>query len=72
MHTVYTNEDSGTFILCEGCWRDLSTSEKINFYRIAHEKWWSDSENWEEIVKAIRYPYWWRNKSGYYLTFEEC
>ena len=71
-HTVWNNEGSGSSILCEGCWHDLSTPEKLRYYRIAYEKWWADGRDWKEYEMAIRYPYHWRNKSGVFLTFEEA
>jgi len=72
MHTVWENEGTGSSVLCEGCWNDLSIPEKVAYYKIAYERWWSDGNDWEVYEKAIWCPYWWRNKSGAYLTLEEA
>jgi hypothetical protein len=73
MHTVWHNEGSGSAVLCEGCWHDLAIPEKLKFYKMAYERWWSGEgwEKWEEIEKSIIHPYYWRNESGAYLSFKE-
>lgn len=75
-HSLAFSEGTGCIILCEGCWRDLSLSEKIKYYRQWYDKVIGDQTDyeftWEQIEMAIKYPYYWRNKSGAYLSIMEC
>lgn len=72
-HEVMTSENTwARSLLCDGCWRDLSTSEILNFYRSVYEERPEGGDSWEDIERAIRYPFWWRSRSRVYLSIEEC
>lgn len=70
-HTVMHNEGEGSGLLCEGCWRDLSTESKVWHYRKFYEAHWAKTgrNDWNEIERAIRHPYHWRDKSGVVLEW---
>lgn len=74
-HSVSYNEGTGCSLVCEGCWRDLPTMQKVEIYRRRHSEETARGNHdftWEQIEMAVRYPYYWRNKTGMFLTLEEC
>ncbi len=63
-HLVMLNETRGISVLCEGCWRDLSIEEKLRAYRRFYDQYWKDRDDlsWEQVERAIRFPFHWRNR----------
>lgn len=70
-HTVWYNEGSGSSIICEACWQDISEKEKLRLYRLAWEELWQQYRTWGEIEKAIVYPFHWRNPNGPFLKITD-
>ena len=75
-HSVQYDEGYGSSIICEACWRDISMSEKLNIYKQRWTKVYKDRQDswaysWEEIEKAIQYPFYWENTTGYTLRILE-
>jgi len=75
-HSVQYNEMWGSSIICEACWRDLNMSEKLKIFRKRWEEVYKDERpdvvpSWQAMKKAIEYPFYWENESGYSLRITE-
>lgn len=57
-HTTFYSENSGCFPLCETCWSELTSTERVPFYRQMWDSWQTfgvpvDPKIWDQIEIAV-------------------
>jgi hypothetical protein len=53
----------------------LPTSKKVEYYKQRYKDVYEGKDyefTWKQVEMAVKYPYYWRNKSGVFLVVEEC
>lgn len=53
-HTTWYSSGTGMFALCEDCWQECNSAERVPYYRVLFERWSSGtSDQWNAIKSAV-------------------
>lgn len=53
-HVTHYTKDMGVFPLCEGCWQDLSITERLYYYYMLWDLQGAGVEKWHLVEKAVK------------------